>query len=285
MQQRTEGYFKGHDGIELFYQTWLHENPQGTLVITHGISEHSECYNLLAEGIKDIAWDIYAWDLRGHGRSDGKRGLVNDFRDYCKDLSIFLNYVHQQRKNEKAPLCLLGHSMGGLISCRTLIDFPQDHLQALCLSSPAFGISMPIPKIKEKASHLLARWAPQFTLRNEINYSHLSHDEKVLKTYPKDALRHDRISPKLFLGMVESFNYVLNNCHKIELPLLLQASGKDLLVSLKKAEEFYERTSSTKKEKYIYHKSYHEVFNDIEREQVYRDLCDFLLNLNQSIQA
>lgn len=283
MLKRTEGHFKGKNDFELFFQTWQHENSVGTLVITHGLSEHSECYHRLAEGLAahggSDRWDIYAWDLRGHGRSEGKRGLANDFRDYCQDLEIFYQLVKAKVGNRAKPTVLLGHSMGGLITLRTLIESAAVKPRAVCLSSPALGIAMPVPLIKDKASHFLAKVWPSLTLFNEVKYQRLSQDPEILPTYERDILRHDKISPKVYLGMLESFEFVFKNAKKITLPVLMQLSSKDPVVSRPRAEAFFAEIGSEYKKKLVYENSLHEIFNDIERERVYADLGGFLNEL------
>src|SRR5690606_35552325 len=128
MAKRSEGFFKGYDDIELFYQTWASDNPAGTLVITHGIGEHSESYIRLADGLKHTPWEVYAWDLRGHGRSEGKRGVVKSFSEYYRDLHCFLELVKE--KNADRPTVLLGHSLGGLINIRGIQELENLTLKA-----------------------------------------------------------------------------------------------------------------------------------------------------------
>ncbi len=75
MITRTEGNFEGHDGAELFYQTWMAPEARGTLVLTHGINEHSESYDrFFSKHVAPRGFNIIGWDLSGHGRSHGKRG-------------------------------------------------------------------------------------------------------------------------------------------------------------------------------------------------------------------
>src|SRR2546421_196062 len=147
MIQRTEGYFKGYNDFELFYQAWKPENSTATLVVTHGLGEHSECYNRLAEGIRELPIEMIAWDLRGHGRSEGKRGVVRKFSDYCEDLVHFLNFI--KKHNEKKSIYLLGHSMGGLINSLTVIEKGSLGLSGLVFSSPLMRINVTVPTIKK----------------------------------------------------------------------------------------------------------------------------------------
>ncbi|MES2965697.1 MAG: alpha/beta fold hydrolase, partial [Bdellovibrionota bacterium] len=73
--ERREGHFKSNaesfaEDVELFFQSWTTPESRGTLVVTHGISEHSEAYAKTADDLCKLGWNVIAWDLRGHGRSE-----------------------------------------------------------------------------------------------------------------------------------------------------------------------------------------------------------------------
>src|SRR3954463_7834072 len=108
--RRTEGHFRGTNQLELFYQTWWAQRPRGTLVVTHGLAEHSDCYDVFAGRLNSPDWNIFAHDLRGHGRSEGKRGLVRSFDEYALDLIAFLKFLEGEYQIHKGPVVLLGHS-------------------------------------------------------------------------------------------------------------------------------------------------------------------------------
>lgn len=274
MISRTEGYFKGYNDFELFFQVWKPESSTATLVVTHGLGEHSECYNRLAEGVVSLPVSVISWDLRGHGRSEGKRGVVRKFSDYCEDLVLFLNFLKKQ--NYKGPTFLLGHSMGGLINALTVIEKGHMNLSGLLFSSPLMKVNVSVPTLKKKGAQYLAKWVPDLTLYNEIPNKILSQDIEVLKEFDRDSLRHDRISPQLYLDILECTDFALKNASKIEIPTLIQQSGLDKVVNGPAAYEFYKNISSHDKQWIEYKKSYHEIFNDIERNKVFSDIRDWL---------
>ncbi len=279
---RTEGTFRGYDGLELFFQTWGNSSPRGTIILTHGLAEHSECYNRLAEGLVPFNWNIIGWDLRGHGRSEGSRGYVKNFDEYAKDLNEFVKYVKTSLK-PKEPIFLLGHSTGGLIAIQAIINFGNMGAKALCLSSPLLGIALAVPPIKDMAAKLIHRFIPSLTLNNEIIYEQLTHDEEIYKSYAADPLRHDRISLSLYLSMISTMDFAMLNAAKIQLPLLEQLAGQDLVTSVKASERFFERVGSQQKELKIYKDFYHEIFNEVGRAQVYADLNTFLSGFVEKI--
>lgn len=280
MAERREGHFKGFNSglgeTELFFQTWTSPRARGTLVITHGISEHSECYAKTAESLVARGWNICAWDLRGHGRSEGKRGFVENFRYYGLDLGLFLRFLKESGRLS-LPFALIGHSMGGLITLRHLLDEDgKTQAGAIALSSPLLGFGLTVPAHKDLAARVLNRFLPGVTLFNEIRYDDLTRDREWLKTYPADTLRHDKISPALYLGMIENMAYVRASAAKIRLPILIQAAGKEKIVSRPAIEEFFPAIGSTNKKLIIYEDSYHEIYNDLDREKVFTELDAFL---------
>jgi alpha-beta hydrolase superfamily lysophospholipase len=269
--QRFEGYFKGFDQTELFYQTWTPENVLGTMVITHGLAEHSECYHHVAKELCDDGWKVFGWDMRGHGRSEGKRGFVKHLSNYIEDLHTLIGQVIKPKDH----LVMFGHSMGGLVSVR-YNQLKRPSVEALCLSSPALGLSVKVPKFKEALAHVAVKWVPTLTMYNEIKYEDLTRDEDMLKSHYSDTLRHDKISPGLFLSMVESFNFAQDEAAEIKIPVLMQLSGEDRLVSIDAARDFFEKLPSRDKQMQVYPDSLHEVFNDRDRSKAIADLKKFI---------
>lgn len=282
MIKRMEGYFQGDSSAsaqnDLFYQSWTSAKARATLVLTHGIAEHSEAYHEAALDLVPRGWDIYAFDLRGHGRSDGRRGYIDDFGRFSRDLDKFVRYLRSgPLKGSKIPLVMFGHSMGGLITLRYLVEQGEAvPAIAAVLSSPALGISMPIPPLKEFAAAALMKFLPQVTLPNDIPYDKLTHIAERWKKYPGDVLRHDKISPAMYFGMLESFEKVNAGAAKIKLPTLVVAAGEDHIVSRPAIEAFFPKIGSEKKKLIIYENSYHEVLNDVERDRVIEDIDAFL---------
>lgn len=286
MIERREGHFKGHDKSELFYQWWSDPNiakKRGTLVITHGISEHSECYAKTAERLTQFGWSVCVWDLRGHGRSEGKRGYVRDFDDFARDLDTLLKYLNENKRFD-GPFALIGHSLGGLITLRHVLtaDSYSPKPFAIALSSPALGVALQVPVVKDLGARLLNRVLPSLTLYNEIRYEDLTRDPEHLKTYQTDALRHDKISPALYLGMLDTMAFVKAQGPRLKLPILIQAAGQERIVSLDAIKEFYSTIETENKKLIVYEESYHEIFNDLDREKVFEDLNSFLVSVTEA---
>ena len=83
----------------------------------HGLKDYSARYAAFATKLAQHGYAVYAFDLRGHGRSAGPRVAPDDWTDYVDDLDRFLATVEQREPGK--PVFLFGHSMGGAIAART----------------------------------------------------------------------------------------------------------------------------------------------------------------------
>ncbi|KYG68276.1 hypothetical protein AZI87_03185 [Bdellovibrio bacteriovorus] len=276
MYKRSEGFFKGYQDINLFFQIWDNPNARGTVIINHGQGEHSESYHRLIKAFENDQWSFYGWDLRGHGRSEGRRGYVAQFDDYCKDYKIFLDMVLKNEKVKQGPVILFCHSMGALIELKTLLRNPDTRCDGIVVSSPLLGVSVPVPVYKSKGAVILNSLLPTITMGNELTNDMLTRDPDVIREFEQDALRHNRISPGAFLGFLESFEYVLPRANEIKKPALFVIAENDPVVSSLETKKFYDKLGSQKKEIYIYPEAKHEVVNDIMRTTVFADIKKFL---------
>jgi alpha-beta hydrolase superfamily lysophospholipase len=279
MNKLFEGQFKGYDGARLFFQKWATVGKsKASLIITHGQAEHSGCYQRVVTALEDLPLDIYAWDLRGHGRSDGLRGYAKDFQEYIKDFEAFLTKLTVDMAIVSKPVFLLGHSMGGLIQFKTLCERPGLPITAQILSSPMFGVTIPVPSYKEKAAELIRLLFPKMTLNNEIAFENLTRDLDVIREYENDNLRHNRISAGVYLGAKGAISEARAMAERVKAPTLFLLPEKDLITDTQAALEIFSRVGAERKDKHLYPDRMHELFNDLGREEVFTELKSYLQN-------
>lgn len=261
----------------LFLQSWHRPDTEhkGCILITHGFAEHSDCYDHLAKALCQAGWFVFGWDLQGHGRSEGKRGYIKDFKEYVRDLHSIIGKLKQDEKLQTQNMHLFGHSMGGLITLLALSDDNAPKVESASFSNPALAIATEVPKIKEMASHWLNQFWPTFTMNNEVRYHILSRDPEMVASYSKDPLRHTKISAPLYLGMLEAMEEAKKKVDKIKVPLFFQISGQDQLIDPQASLDFFKSFSGEKTLK-LYEDSFHEVYNDINKQEAIDDLIQHL---------
>ncbi len=90
-----DGRFLTADDTSLYYRWRRPAAERGRVVLVHGATEHGERYGHLVEALLAAGWSFYAFDHRGHGRSEGLRGHVSDFSTYAHDLTAFLEHINR----------------------------------------------------------------------------------------------------------------------------------------------------------------------------------------------
>ncbi|PJI92424.1 lysophospholipase [Yoonia maricola] len=131
------------DGLRIRVAHWPMENAKGTVLIFPGRTEFVEKYGMTAQALQARGFASLAIDWRGQGiaqRMSPNRaiGHVGDFTDYQHDVAATLAYAKQV--GLPRPYFLLGHSMGGCIGLRSLIEGLD--VQAAVFSAPMWGVQM-----------------------------------------------------------------------------------------------------------------------------------------------
>ncbi|MCX7977653.1 MAG: lysophospholipase [Bdellovibrionaceae bacterium] len=274
---RREGYFRSFDRSQIFFQTWDHPDPKAVILISHGQGEHSECYHRLIHGLRNESLSFRALDYRGHGRSDGKRGYAANIQEYLHDYEIFLRAQLEELEKKSHPVFLLGHSMGAMIQLRVLIENPDIRARGVICSAPLLGLAVKVPAFKEHGAKILNQLLPTITMWNELDNSMLTRDPEVLKEFDDDALRHNRISPGVYLGFLETFDFLQARAREFIHPILFQCPEDDPVVSTPATKDFYEKCGSWDKTLKLYGGgARHEMYNDIHRAEVFADLAEWL---------
>lgn len=261
------------DGLPLFVRDWPLEQPRGAVLLVHGLGEHSGRYMHLAAWFNRRGYAVRGYDQRGHGRTPGQRGALRHADDLLTDLTAV--YRAYARDLSGAPL-LLGHSMGGLVALRTVLD-DRVAPPALVLSSPALRSWEPSWRIH--LARMLARVAPRLPLRNHPPSAKASHDPRVVAAYLDDPLRSGWITPRLADFIFRAGTACIADAARLTQPTLLLAAGDDDLVDPEGSREFSRLATPTGRlTTRFFPTLYHELFNEAEpwRGQVLAQLEDWL---------
>jgi alpha-beta hydrolase superfamily lysophospholipase len=271
--RQRRGTFSGVRGIPIAHREWLPDGEaRGSVVIAHGINEHSGRYVHVAERLVRDAWLVGALDHRGHGLSGGRRAAVERFDDWVTDLD---GYIRGVLTESPRPLFLLGHSLGGLIATVYALRH-QDALDGLILSSPSVMPPLRMSPASLRAGRLLSRWAsnlPVVALRLDA----VSRDPAVVQAYRDDPLVHlGKMRARTGAEALRAIEEVQRDISRLRLPLLTVQGTVDLLVDPGAARWVDSHTGSPDHTLRIYEGLYHEVFNEPERDEVLDDLAGWL---------
>lgn len=272
--RRSEEPFKTADGLLLLERSWLPEEaPRAAVVIVHGYAEHSGRYGHVAEHLVASGYAVYAFDLRGHGRSEGKRTYVRSLDEHLADLDGLLARVRE--RGPAVPLFLLGHSMGGTIVTLFLISGERE-VRGAILSGAALKLRGGVSRILQALLSFLGRLAPKLPL-SKLSSRDISRDETVVTEYDSDPLVYrGRMPAGTAAALIQAIRSIEARMEAVALPLLLLHGTSDSLTDPEGSSLLYERASSPDKTLRLYEGLYHEVLNEPEKEQVLADLVQWL---------
>ncbi len=268
--KHKDGTFKGVRDANIYYQSWLPEGePKAILVIVHGLAEHSGRYMNVVNHLVPSGYAVYGIDHIGHGKSDGKRGYVEQFQDYTKVLKNYFDMIGKLQPNK--PMFLIGHSMSGLISTAFLLNH-QDKLSGAILSGPGIKLPDNISQATIFAAKMFSIIMPGFGLK-QLDSKGVSRDPSVVDAYINDPLVYTgKITARLGAELIKTMQHVTQQAAKIKLPIMIVQGSDDKLVDPGGAQFLYDLVGSKDKTIKIYNGFYHEVFNEPEHELVLNDV-------------
>lgn len=129
------------DGLRLRVAHFPAQQARGTVLLFPGRTEYAEKYGRTGADLAARGYHVLAIDWRGQGLADRMldepmAGHVHVFEDYQRDVAAMLGCVDEL--DLPRPLHLIGHSMGGCIGLRAVMDgLPVD---SCVFTGPMWGI-------------------------------------------------------------------------------------------------------------------------------------------------
>ncbi|MBN1643350.1 MAG: lysophospholipase [Dehalococcoidales bacterium] len=271
--QHTEGEFPGSKNFKLYSQHWLPDGiPDAILLVVHGLAEHSGRYSNLVNFVPK-GYAVCSFDLRGHGKSEGRRGYVERFSYYLDDLKIFFDKVCHSQKDTR--IFLVGHSMGGAIATAYALKY-QKEFDGLILSAATLKQGSSITGSMAMMAKVLSCFLPKMGV-SVLNASTISRDKAVVDAYVNDPLVYrGKISARLGAEALKTIEQLPSRMAEIDLPLLVMYGTDDRLSDPAGSKMLFERAGSKDKVLIGYESFYHEIFNEPDRQQVFADMEGWL---------
>lgn len=236
------------------------------LIVTHGLGEHLGRHEHMLK-LFSQNFNIAIYDLRGHGRSGGKKAWVEDFNHFLKDLHAIIAYLKKDFSME--DYTLFGHSMGGLITASYLQNLASRDFypSKVYLSSPAAaapGLMGPLfsnaPKILMEGLTKL----PTMPIKGILDLKKLSHDRRVYEAYIKDEFCQLSIHTHLFFELLKMARDVFSRPLRANCPVIVSVGTDDALVNAKFIEQYFTKMEKGAQLK-VFPGGYHELHNEIEK--------------------
>lgn len=273
MTRHRNAWFTTPDDKKLYMHEWLPENdPQAVILYVHGLGSHGGRLGHWAERFTEQGMAFLAYDQRGHGRSDGKRGRPVHIKQLVNDVKTMVGHLRETFPD--LPVVLYGHSMGSTIAINYVISTTTT-VDALIVTSPWLKLVKPPSSTLISLVRPLLKIAPGITLSNGLDPADISTDPSEVQKYRDDPLVHDRISIGLFHTTYEAGYTALRNVYKINCPFLIMHGTADRITSAKASEEYVMNTSDRTR-LVLWKDAFHELHHEPLRGEVFGAVADWL---------
>jgi alpha-beta hydrolase superfamily lysophospholipase len=251
------------DQILLHVHRWnKNKKPKGTICIIHGLGEHQGRYAHVAKFYIENGFQVYSYDQRGHGRSEGKRGHSPGLNHNLDDLERVIKTIPHHH------LFLYGHSFGGNVLANFLLRKQPKYLKGAILSAPWLLLAKKPNVLQLCLAKIMNKIYPGFTQNNKLDPDNLSNDNTTCQSYLEDPLNHNRISARLFTDFYKSGLWALKNAEKLSTRVLLVHGMNDATVSCSGTIKFAENSKGLAEYK-MFENTKHEAHNDFTREELF----------------
>jgi alpha-beta hydrolase superfamily lysophospholipase len=267
-----EESFTSSDGLKIFFRSWQPAvSPRAVVVVNHGVNSHGGQYFWTAEQLAAAGFIVHAIDMRGRGRSEGRRFSIDDVAEYTGDLHRLIGIAKERQPS--LPLFLLGHSAGGVVSCTYSLD-RQDELAGLICESFAYRVPAPGPVLA--IIKLLGRilpGLPVLKLKNED----FSRDPEAVAALNADPLIKGEIQPaRTVAALLRATDRMTREFGRITLPVLVLHGTADRATMPIGSQFFYDNAGSNDKTLKLYEGHFHDLLNDNGKEQVLTDIVTWI---------
>ena len=81
--------------IKLHLKYNLADFPKANMIIAPGVAEHLGRYDQATSFLNKIGFNVFRYDQRGHGKSEGIRGYIENYNNLSGDLDKVVDLVHK----------------------------------------------------------------------------------------------------------------------------------------------------------------------------------------------
>lgn len=275
----TEEKLSSFDGTKLHCSYAKQPHQADFIFFLHGYANHTGCYEDTMTWFFNQGYHVGIFDIRGHGKSEGRIGYVDDYSTYAKDMHMVLS--NQITICQPRSINIVAHSTGGLIVCHTLLSKNDGiKIDKITLCCPYIGLSSKTKpsKMKSSIAKFLNAIYPYLYASKPIKIDQTTQSEKWRKFFKSDPYHFNKTSLSWLFASESAQNLVLSKLHQWpkHASILLITSGSDVVVDSEASKNLYNQVNIINKQHQHYPNLYHQVLNEVDSEKVYERIKTYL---------
>jgi alpha-beta hydrolase superfamily lysophospholipase len=257
-----------------FVHRWWPEEqePWGALTIIHGFGDHAGRFEGMATSLASFGLAVTAVDLVGHGRSPGRRGVIDSYEQLLDEVERSVGL--SRNRWPRIPQFVFGQSMGGNLVINWMLRRRES---ARCIFGAILGApllrakSMPKEKYM-RAGRWLAQRLPNFRVPTPARVEWLCAEPRAQDAYRRDPLVHRTMSLRLATSLIDSGLWAMERAGELTIPSLLIHGSEDRLTCPHATREFAQRASG-QAEFVLFPGCRHELHEEPPREHIFETIA------------
>lgn len=300
---KIESFFvKMRDESLCYASRWRATNEKGTVLLVHGMMEHSLRYDVAGMLFAERGYTLQAYDLRGHGRTaavakengTGDFGFLAEEKGFevtVDDIKEMVEAARTATNNKR--VILVGHSFGSFLVQRYIQKYGETVDKCVLLGSGCvlkWRLALAL-NISRLFSSLFGKKARSKLLMKIIFHGFnkriahaktpvdwLTRDEKIISQYMQDEFCGKIPTASFFCDMMEGCLEVQKSIRTVSssLPILILSGGNDPVgeygEGIRRLVSLY-KDAGKNVSSFIYEGCRHELLN----EDVRSDVCDRII--------
>ena len=254
-----------------WYPTGTASQARGVYVL-HGAGEHGMRYDRLAKHLTGLGFVVGAHDHPGHGKSDGKKGVIVPQQSFVEHAS---NKLREFTLETGSPPILFGHSLGGVVAAAVALEATVP-LAGLILSAPALELNLSaLDRFKLNAFNAIA---PYYAQELPYDPSRLTQDKIEQQIAIDDPLIHGFKSASYVLWLINAGRAVFDAAETLDVNTLLLIPEDDPVVNAERIKAFASKAPQARVTVNCYAGYRHEILNETaeRRNKVKEDINQWL---------
>jgi alpha-beta hydrolase superfamily lysophospholipase len=265
--------FQSNEGVTLHAHRWEVGTSKASVLIVHGYGHHGGSFSAVAERFNAAGLSVFAFDQRGHGKSGGRRGHIATFQHQVDDVGSCLD--HYRAALVGRPVFLMGHSLGCLALGLYVVN-QKPTIDGLIFSSGLLKIPDSVPVLLQKLAGVLATVTPWLPVQY-VDATATSRDPIAVTQLVEDPLRcRPWMNARTGASIARAVAQFQSRMQEITDPLLIFHGTADRLTDPEGSRQLHARAGSRDKTLRVFEDGYHELYNDLEKEQFVREVVDWI---------
>lgn len=272
LMQSFESIHIYNENLKTYVFSNTPQKVKATILLVHGLGEHVRRYNEQINYFAEKGFSCIGADLKGHGRSEGNRGVWNSVEEHYKVIDGVFNITKDQ--NPGIPIFLYGHSMGGNLAAGYVLS-RHPTISGLILTGSAIKTPKDLPPSLIKMMLSAPKFIQNIIIPNGLNLKSLCNDPDIVDRYKKDPLVHDRISLLAGATLLNNAFDILDTPFSSPYPVLIMHGKKDTITLPKGSSALAAHWNGDITLK-LWPGMLHEIHNEPEKKMVWDDMISWM---------